>query len=134
MMEKKISILFLLSMFFLSMFAQIENRKLEVYSITEYIDGYVVKAIDTSKSDTLNIVSTKDSDILNEDDFEKIVVGGKYNFEFEDLVKKMLAIPPNSFVVRIKTTVIWKNGNGINNMPVFSRNINGLWIKKRNHH
>lgn len=129
-MEKRIILIFLFLMFFLSIFAQIENRKLEVYSITEYIDGYVIKAIDTSKSDTLFIVSTKDSDIFNKDDIEKIVIGGKYNFEFENFAKKMSAIPPNSFVMRIKTTVIWKNGDGYKNMPVFSKNINGLWIKK----
>jgi len=130
-MKKKISLMFLFSMIFLSIFAQSANRKLEVYSITEYIDGYVIKAIDKSKSDTLNIVSLKESDIINEHDFEKIIVGGKYNFEFEDLVKKMSAIPSSDFVLRIKTTVIWKNGDRIKNVPVFSINTNGLWIKKQ---
>ena len=122
------------SMFFLIMLhslslAQTQSRRLEVYSITEYIDGYVIKAIDTSKSDTLNIISVKDV-VKNKRNFKKIVIGKEYNFEYEDYVSKMAATAPNSFVLRIKTTVVWKDSDDNKKRPVFSKNVKGLWIKE----
>lgn len=128
-MKKLLGSIFFFVMLHSFSFAQIQSRKLEIYSITEYIDGYVIKAIDTSKSDTLNIVSVKSS-IKSKRNFEKLIVGKKFNFEFEDVINQMAAMPPNTFVARIKTTVVWRGGDGMNNIPVYSRNTKGLWIKK----
>lgn len=128
-MKKLFGSIFFLVMLHSFPFAQTQSRRLEIYSITEYIDGYVIKAIDTSKSDTLNIVSVKDA-IKSQRNFEKLIVGKKYNFEFEDVINQMAAVPPNTFVARIKTTVVWRGGDGMNNKPVYSRNTKGLWIKK----
>lgn len=110
-------------------FAQAQNKRLKIYSITEYIDGYVMKAVDTSKHDTLNIVSAKET-IKNKQGVKKLLVGEIYNFEYEDYVSKMAAMPTNNFVIRIKTTVVWKDGDAIKDRPVFAKNIQGLWIKK----
>lgn len=129
-MKKIIGLIFLLTLLHSLSFAQIrKSSRLKIYSITEYIDGYVIKGIDTSKSDTLSIISVKDS-IKNKRKFKKIAVGEEYNFEYDDLVGNMAAVPPNSFVVRIKTTVVWRHGDGAKNIPVFSRNMKGLWIKE----
>ena len=122
------SVFFLVMLHSLS-FAQTQNRRLEIYSITEYIDGYVIKAIDTSKSDTLNIISVK-SAIKSKRNFKKMTVGKEYNFEYEDYIGKMAAIAPNSFVIRIKTTVVWRDSDENKNRPVFSKNVKGIWIKE----
>lgn len=128
-MRKTISLIMSIVAIYSSSFAQKESKVLKVYSITEYIDGYVIKAIDTLHStDTLNIISTKEH-VKNKKGFEKITVGQKYSFEYEDYVKKMAAAPQENFVIRIKSTVIWSPKDGIKNRPVFSKNTKGLWIK-----
>jgi hypothetical protein len=116
-------------MLYSSSFAQSQNKALEIYSITEYIDGYVIKAIDTSKSDTLSIISAKEK-IANKHKFEKMVVGRTYNFEYEDYVNKMAAIPTKGFVVRIKSTIVWRDSDENKNRPFFSKNTKGLWIRR----
>lgn len=116
-------------MLYLPSFSQVENRILEVFCITEYIDGYIIKAIDKLKSDTLNIISLKDNS-KHSSHYEKIIVGKKYTFKFEGIANRMPAMPPNELIVRIKITVVWKDGDGVNNMPVFARNMRGLYIKK----
>lgn len=128
-MKKLFSSIFFFAILHSFSFAQTQSRRLEIYSITEYIDGYVIKAIDTSKSDTLSVVSVKEA-IKNKRNFEKLIVGKKYSFEFEDVLSQMAAVPTNTFVARIKTTVVWKGGDGMSNRPVYSRNTKGLWIKK----
>lgn len=109
--------------------AQIQRKQLRVYSITEYIDGYVIKAIDNSKPDTLNIVSVKET-FKSKQGFKKMVVGEMYNFEYEDYSSKMAAMPIDNFVIRIKTTVVWRGSDAIRDRPVFGKNIKGLWLKK----
>lgn len=128
-MKNIFGLIFFLCMLNLSSFAQTQNKKLKIYSITEYIDGYVIKAIDTSKSDTLSIISVKET-IKSKHNFERMIVGKKYNFEVEDLIGQMAALPLNGIVARIKTTVVWKPSDGNNNIPVYSRNTKGIWIKK----
>ena len=128
-MKKKFCLICCSVMLCLYSFSQINSKVLVVYSITEYIDGYVVKAIDTVKSDTLNIVSAKDTFKGNKN-YEKIIVGKEYEFEFADLINTMSPTELNNFAARIKTTVIWKPGDGIKNAPVYSKNMKGLWIKK----
>jgi hypothetical protein len=41
---------------------------------------------------------------------------------------RMAAMLPNSFVIRIKNTVTWKDSDDIKSRPVFAKNIKGLWI------
>ena len=111
-----------------SLWAQSESRKLTVYSITEYSDGYVIKAIDALKLDTLSIISKKAVPEKMEK-YRKIVVGRKYAFKIENIAKNLAAMPPNNFVVRIKTTVVWRNGDRVKDMPVFAKNIEGLYVR-----
>ena len=128
-MKKKFYLICWSVMLSLFSFSQTNKKALIVYSITEYIDGYVIRAIDTIKSDTVNIVSVKDP-FKGSRSFEKIVVGKKYSFEFVDLISTMSATSPDNFAARIKTTVIWRPGDGIKDAPVYSKNMKGLWIKK----
>ncbi|HEY5750648.1 MAG TPA: hypothetical protein VIU12_31515 [Chryseolinea sp.] len=111
-------------------YAQPQSRLLEVYSITEYSDGYVFKTIDKVNFDTLNIVSPKES-LKSRKGLEKICVGGKYDFEFEDRISQMAAVPSGSFVVRIKTTLLWKAGDPMKERPIFARNTKDIFIKKK---
>ena len=127
---KRIITLIILLVLYSSSFAQIQSKILEVYSITEYIDGYVIKAIDTSKPDTLNIVSTKEA-VTSKRNYEKLVVGKKYKFEYEDYLKTMSAMPTNGLVIRIKTTLVWRDSDENKNRPVFSKNMKGLWIIRK---
>ncbi len=111
-----------------SLWAQSESRKLTVYSITEYSDGYVIKAIDALKLDTLSIISKKAVPKKMEK-YRKMVVGRKYAFKIENIGESLAAMPPNNFVVRIKNTVVWRNGDRVKDMPVFAKNIEGLYVR-----
>jgi len=111
-----------------SLLGQTENSQLTVYSITEYSDGYVIKAIDALKGDTLTIISRKENPEHMEG-YRKIEVGGRYTFKVENIAKRFAAMPPDNFVVRIKTTVVWKSGDRVKDMPVFSRNTKGVFIR-----
>jgi hypothetical protein len=113
----------------LSCFSQANNGVFKVYCITEYIDGYVIRAVDTDKKDTLNIVSPKET-YSKRHDYERIQVGKTYTFYYQNQIAQMAAVPPESFAVRIKRTVIWKNGDGVKSIPVFASNTKGLWIRK----
>lgn len=127
---KKLSItMSFLLLCILSCFSQVKKGVFRVYCITEYIDGYVIKAIDTGKNDTLNIVSVK-KDLLWKKNHKKIEVGKIYTLCFQALIAHMAAAPPDSFVIRIKQTVIWRNGDGIKNLPVFALGTWGLWVKQ----
>ena len=109
-------------------FAQTQSKRLKIYCITEYIDGYVIKAIDTSKGDTLNIVSLKES--FKKQKAERLLVGGAYNFEYQNYVEQMAAMPTENFMIRIKSTIVWRSGDAIKDRLVFGKNIKGLWIRK----
>jgi hypothetical protein len=109
-------------------FGQVKSKHLKIYCITEYIDGYVIKAVDTTSNDTLNIISTKET-ITNKRKYRKLLVGEAYNFEYNDYVSNAAAVA-NSFAIRIKTTIVWRNSDRVKERPVFSQNTKGLWIKK----
>ena len=126
-MKELILILFVFANSLLS-FSQ--NKSLNVYSITEYIDGYVIKGIDTLNSDTLLIISSKDT-LINYNEYKKIIVGCQYVFDINNIVSHMAALPPGTFTIRIKTTIIWKNDGKTNKIPVFANNIKDIYIKKR---
>ncbi len=61
--------------------------------------------------------------------YRKIVVGGKYAFKIENIGESLAAMPPSNFVVRIKTTIVWRNGDRVKDMPVFAKNIEGLFVR-----
>lgn len=109
---------------------QTKSKLLKVYCITEYIDGYVIKGVDTTSSDTLNIISVKKI-INNKKKYKKIIVGEKYNFEYTDYISSAASVA-SSFVLRIKSTIVWRNGDDKRNKPVYSENMKDLWIKKTN--
>lgn len=109
-----------------SLYGQKVSRTLEVYSITEYIDGFVIKAIDTVRFDTLNIITIKSKKPVSK--VKKIRVGQVYSFTYEDLISKLLTVSTNSHVAKIKSTIVWRKEDGYNNLPVYSTNIRGLWL------
>ena len=129
-MKNILSLIFFTVILLTDCYAQAESKSLKVYSITEYIDGYVIKAINTAEHDTLNIISLKE-DIGNKRHLERVIVGKEYNFEFQQVANRMAAMPPDRFAVRIKTTVVWKGEDELSNAPVFGKNVKGLWIKKK---
>ena len=106
-----------------------EQKKLKVCNLVEYKDGYVIKAIETDKSDTIIIISAR-SCLINKHSYKKLQVGNIYNFIIDDRIKNISAIPIQNFVVRIKKTVVWKSGDDISKIPVFSLNCKGIWIKE----
>ena len=108
--------------------AQRKSSLLEIYSITEYIDGYVIKAFNKLKTDTLNIISVKKGN-ADKQHYTRMRVGKKYTFQIEDPISQMSAVPSGTLVIRIKRTVVWKDGDGVTEIPVFAVNTRGLWIK-----
>lgn len=129
-MKRLIStIIFVLMLNTLCLAQQMQNKRLKIYSITEYIDGYVIKGIDTSNSDTLNIISLKGI-VKNKNKYKKLLVGETYNFEYEDYISSMASMPIENFKIRIKTTILWSGGDNIKERPVFSKNTLNLVIKR----
>lgn len=128
-MKRSFGLVFFLGLLYSYSYAQTKSRVLEIYSITEYIDGYVIKVIDNSQHDTLNIISVKNAVRCNRN-FQKMIVGQKYDFQFEDLIRQAAATPLTNLVARIKNTVVWSINDGMNNIPVYSKNTKGLWITK----
>lgn len=121
-MKAILIVLNFLLLFPLFSFTQVKSKALKVYCITEYIDGYVIKAIDTSKLDTLNIISVKEV-IKSNRNFKKLIVGKDYKFKYED--SKMAAMPTNNFVIRIRTTVVWRGTDDNKERPVFLKTLKG---------
>jgi len=128
-MKKLISILFFTITCNSFLFAQSESKLLEVYSITEYVDGYVIKGTDKSKLDTVQIISAKDT-LFDSCNYVKLIVGHEYIFAISDIGSNMAAMPPENFLVRIRSTVVWRYGDNVKDLPVFSKNTKGLYIKK----
>ncbi len=126
-MKKLLLILFLFSNSLLSVS---QNKSLKVYSITEYIDGYVIQGIDAQNLDTLIIISPKEK-IINHKEYKKIIVGEQYIFDTYDILSHMSALPLENFMIRIKTTIVWKyNDDKYNEIPVYAKNIKDIYIKK----
>lgn len=128
-MKKSFGLVFFWGLLYSFSFAQTKSKVLEIYSITEYIDGYVIKVIDAPSHDTLNIISVKNA-IICKRNLQKMIVGQKYNFQFEDLIRQAEATTLSNLVARIKSTVVWSINDGIKNIPVYSKNTKGLWIDK----
>ncbi|NIG56501.1 hypothetical protein [Chitinophaga sp. Cy-1792] len=128
-MKKAVAVIFFGILLQSLCLAQTQNRRLKIYSITEYMDGYVIKGIDTSNYDTLNIVSVKDT-VPKKQGTKRLCVGNIYNFKYEDYVSQAAAMPVENFVIRIKTTVVWNGGDCIKDRPVFGRNIKGQWMEE----
>ena len=70
---------------------QTKSKLLKIYCISEYIDGYVIKAVDTINLDTLDIISAKET-IINQKKYRKLLVGKEYNFEYNDYVSSAAAV------------------------------------------
>lgn len=103
-------------------------RQVEIYSITEYTDGFLIKGIDTNFKDTLNIISVK-GDLRCRCDYDKIEVGRLFAFEISDYMPSSIAVA-NDFTIKIKTTVVWRSGDRVKEMPVWARNTAGLLIRR----
>lgn len=127
---KLLTVVFFLFILFNSSSAQTKGRVLEVYSITEYKDGYLLRAIDRSTPDTVDIISNRGIDKPKKG-YEKICVGNSYDFELEDRMSQMAAAPNSNLVVRIKTTVVWRPSDPMDKRPVFAKNTSGIFIKKK---
>lgn len=112
----------------LAAFSQTESKKLSVYSISEFSDGYMIRGIDSLKGDTLIVIS-KTGKPKHMKGYRKIEVGGRYTFKVDDVGKQFAAMPPSNFVIRIKNTVVWKYGDRVKDMPVFATNTKGLFIR-----
>lgn len=107
---------------------QTEIKKLVVNSITEYVDGYVIKGIDKLKSDTVNIISYKE-EFTDGKGYEKIQINGIYNFKIFNLLKHMAPTGSTVMPLFIKTTLVWKHTDRVRDIPVYARNMKGLYIK-----
>lgn len=117
-------LLFLFVFQFMDTFSQ--KFTLEVYSITEYVDGFVIKG--NSSEYTITIVSLRDSASLI--GYENLKVGHKYTFELYDIRMEMSPMPLKGFVYKISNTVLWKEGDNIEDFPLSAKNLNGRFIKQ----
>lgn len=113
----------------ISAFSQHGCKSLKVISITEYSDGYLIKGIELSSSDTISIISERVGS-LSKSSRKKISIDNEFLFEIEDVIGKMSAVPSNSFVAKIKTTVVWRQKDGFQNRPFYARNLQGLHIRR----
>ena len=129
-MKKTISSILILLASQSLLYCQSISRILEIYTITEYVDGYLIRGVDQAQRDTVSIASVKTADEASVPGYTRILVGKSYKFDVEDIASNISAVPPNKLIVRLKTTVVWKHGDGVKYMPVFSANTKGIWIKE----
>lgn len=111
----------------LTSLGQAKSKILRIYSITEYIRGYVIKAVDTINYDTLSLSSVKER-IINKEGYIELLVGKEYNFKYDDYLSSSVAV--GSFVIRMGNEVIWRNGDSTRSRPIKALNVKGLWIEK----
>jgi hypothetical protein len=104
-------------------------RTLKVIGITKYKDGCLIKAIDTVRLDTVNLISVKKS-VWRKRNYTRIVENHLYKFEYADLSKTVGAAPIETLSVTLKSTVVWTGRDDPDHMPAFLKNTKGLWIRK----
>lgn len=109
-------------------FCQTKSHELQVYSITEFEDGFVITTVDKLNSDTLRIVSVRDPSVVSNNKYQKIEVGKRYKFELDKIAENMAALPSGSLTVRIKTTVVWTARDGIKKMPAYAKNVKDRFV------
>jgi hypothetical protein len=126
-MKKLLIILFLFST--TDSFSQTKSSTLKISSITEYSDAYVIKAVDSTNLHTLNIISIKNVPKYKKG-FKKMMVGKSYNFIYEENNITPQILLENHFVIKVKNTLIWKPSDGLENLPVYSKNTEGIWINE----
>jgi hypothetical protein len=126
-MKKLLIILFLFST--TDSFSQTKSSTLKISSITEYSDAYVIKAVDSTNLHTLNIISIKNVPKYKKG-FKKMMVGKSYNFIYEENNIAPQILLENHFVIKVKNTLIWKPSDGLENLPVYSKNTEGIWINE----
>jgi hypothetical protein len=126
-MKKLLIILFLFST--TDSFSQTKSSTLKISSITEYSDAYVIKAVDSTNLHTLNIISIKNVPKYKKG-FKKMMVGKSYNFIYEENNIAPQILLENHFVIKVKNTLIWKPSDGLENLPVYSNNTEGIWINE----
>ena len=106
--------------------AQVKSKTLRILNITEYEDGCLIKAIDSTQKDTLNIISANAA-FENKNNYIKMKIGGEYLFSYEECNASPQLLLGN-FTIRIKHTVVWKAGDRIVDLPVYAKNTKGIWI------
>jgi len=126
-MKSLLIILFLFST--TDSFSQSKSRTLKIYNITEYSDAYVINAVDSTNLDTLNIISIKNVP-KDKKGFKKMMIGKFYNFIYEENNVAPQILLENHFVIKVKNTIIWKPSDGLKNLPVYSKNTEGIWINE----
>lgn len=113
-----------------NLFAQmnIQATKIKILKIEEHESCYVLYGLLENETDTLYIVSTKQTKKITEI-YEKIACESSYIFNIIDT--RSPSIFTTNFVYRIGKTVVWKTGNEISKYPLCAENIIGLYIRKR---
>lgn len=127
-MKKLILSVFIASFSYSYAFSQ-EEVKFKILSFNKYSDGALLRAVDSLKGDTVNIISVSNN-MRHSRDYEKIKVDSSYLISIRKLPGSQAYFDEN-FTIRIKYTVVWKYNDGIKNIPVIAINTNGLYILKQ---
>jgi hypothetical protein len=110
---------------------QTDTLSLRVQKIKELKDCFVIEGIreNSLMTDTVFVLSEKSNSGINAR-YEKIDIGRQYQFVVSDFTTNLAAMPPNNFVLKFKTTVVWRSGDGMKKKPVFAKNTRGLFIQR----
>jgi hypothetical protein len=103
--------------------------KLKVLEIRELKDCYILTTI-SDNSDTLYLISIKDSLNKSERRYHKISVGKKFVFVIMDR-NESLSIPDENFRLRVRNTVVWRGDEDFKKYPSVIENAKGLYIIKK---
>ena len=125
---KKLTIVILFVCPFLTpLFAQeIEQLHLKVIDIVELKDCYIINTVNENSKDTIPLISVKGKMTTN-NGYKKIRIGHEYFFKYENLASEMAAMPPEKFVLGIKSTIAWQKSDG-RRFPFLGKNTIGLYI------
>lgn len=112
-----------MTVFYASSYAQSEYKTLKVTSITKNDDFYIIKGVEQNR-DTLTLV-TKKEEFKNKCDYRKIKINNEYRFELQSQPTYT-----ENLVFRIGNKILWKTGDNPKNIPRYTENVNGIYIKK----
>jgi hypothetical protein len=131
-MKRLLIIIVFIGLFQASSSAQeIDTIRLKVINFKELADCYILSTFNKKKSDSVFLISAKDTIPLKRD-YKKICIGKEYNFVCKSLVANLAAMPLDNFALKIKNTVVWRGGDNVKKRPLLALNVQNLYIKEVN--
>jgi RHS repeat-associated protein len=107
-------------------------NQIKVLSIEKYDSSYLIVGIDQTQSDTVRIISEIKNSKEKRIDCKKLTIGNIYNFLLADMIGNTMPVGGDFIVADKGKKVIWRKGDPLDKIPLFSRNTDGLCFLESN--